>query len=70
MGDTGNRFWDAKIDSNNFVLFGLGLSKSILVSRIDSGRSENFLESLLEELLNINHFISKLILLKENQNMQ
>ena len=48
-------------------MFGYSLLKSILVSRIDFKKSENFyfmLESLLKELLNINHFTLKLILTK------
>ena len=49
------------------MLFDFQKSKSILDFRINSVRNKKFyflLESLLEELSNINHFILKLILTK------
>ena len=48
-------------------MFDYMLPESILTSRIDSGRSENFYflsKSFLEVLSNINYFTSKLILIK------
>ena len=56
-----NRFWPIN------VMFNFPLPESILISRIDSRISENFLffvRITLKELPNINHFTSKLILTK------